>query len=207
MWIRRSVLGFIVGAVAFSVDPVSASIQFLPGATNFRIDTITGLDIGGVIYDAKFEHGISYNDFLGLHPLEPSFPLDADAAAALQSVKQAILDEVITVPLLSDHTLLFVVPQYVDTSSFVYGTFAALAGFDPLTYVTSQPPGSLIESAARSIAAPAAWVAFTRVGGPAVPEPASLIVWAGIAMVTGLVLQRRAKFDWMNLAQRFANHS
>ena len=79
-----------VALLAFSCGPVYASIQFFPGATDHRIASITDLNIGGVLYDATFEHNRSYNDFLLIHPDPQEFITNAGANLAAAAIRGAV---------------------------------------------------------------------------------------------------------------------
>ena len=74
----------------FSGGHVLASTITFFGGTDFRIQEVTGVNIGGTDYTATFTHGVSYNTWITANPGEPSFSTIPGADAAEVALRAAI---------------------------------------------------------------------------------------------------------------------
>jgi len=153
----------------------AALIQFVDAppsggsGTDYRIDSITDLDIGGTSYDVAFHHGVSFDSLTD--PITYSTP--ASATAALDDVVSFINSEAVDASSATTVTDFLFVP-YDLTAQFV-GEFNA--SVSPLGYFDFDLGGSMPSNV--PIVPDTAFLTFavsTSAATYAMPEPSTFFL-------------------------------
>jgi len=86
----RTVLTCVM-SLLFAVPSFAATIQFFPGANDFRIASVSDLDVGGTLYDVAFHTNMSWDAFKAASPTTYlPFNTSADASTANDALRDAI---------------------------------------------------------------------------------------------------------------------
>ena len=161
-----------------SFSPAHAGVMLLPGADEFRVASVTDLEIGGVLYSATFEHGINYDEFLLAHPDQPTFVSDSLASEAILALRGQLNAAAIDPGIDPDalFTRLYVVPQFPIDTSVIAASDLAISQ-SPLIYGEFGPAGGTSLERGGLRLHSFAWVSFTP-STAVVPEPSSVTAWS-----------------------------
>ncbi len=187
----------IAGALfLYLVGPASAApiLTFFPGATDFRIESVTEVDIGGTLFDATFHHEIRFIDLL-LLPVTPiSFPGFGDGFAAASALSDSINAFGSATVGFTQGTTRWHVP-HTELGSFVQTFVANLGVQNPLFYTV---PATDIRAQATTLPLDEAYVSFET--SAVIPEPGTFTLFGIGAGMLGIGWFRRRR------KQTLSNH-
>ena len=183
-------IGFLHGRPAQAVVVVTLE----PGASDFRIASVTGVDIGGTLYDVTHTHGGTYNAWEDANGLD--FTTLASAGAAYDAWAAAVNGRFIDAGTATDQTVFAVVPyeedEDEDTGLRYKAAYEGLISLSPLSYTTSFAEVVALQHIPEpSETETVDFLTFTAQigGGATIPEPASVTLWCLLAV--GAVGYRR----------------
>ena len=179
-------IGFLHGRPAQAVVVVTLE----PGASDFRIASVTGVDIGGTLYDVTHTHGGTYNAWEDANGLD--FTTSASAGAAYDAWAAAVNGRFIDASLSEIYYTQIAIVPYGDDGVLYYSAYSDVDSLSPLTYPSTHDV-YLDFAASDNASAPNAvdFLTFTAQigGGATIPEPASVTLWCLLAV--GAVGYRR----------------
>jgi len=177
-------IGFLHGRPAQAVVVVTLE----PGASDFRIASVTGVDIGGTLYDVTHTHGGTYNAWEDANGLD--FTTSVTAAAAYDAWRLAVNGRFIDAHVYARITSFAIVP-YADDGVVFYFAYGALEFLSPLAYTIHILSPDLVGNQYVSDPNAVDFLTFTAQigGGATIPEPASVTLWCLLAV--GAVGYRR----------------
>ena len=183
-------IGFLHGRPAQAVVVVTLE----PGASDFRIASVTGVDIGGTLYDVTHTHGGTYNAWEDANGLD--FTTLASAGAAYDAWAAAVNGRFIDAGTATDVVAVFAVVPYeegdYEAAQLYKSAYGELISLSPLSYSTSFAEAiALQDNPEPSETETVDFLTFTAQigGGATIPEPASVTLWCLLAV--GAVGYRR----------------
>ena len=160
----------------------SADIILMPGATDFRISSITDVIIAGSRYNATFHHGVSYASLFSPDPVTFPFPGNPATEAAHTILRNAIAAAAIDASGATDFTMNFYTPYGFFGAPNVSLAPSSNNGLNPLSYFGA---GAFSFDSNTPIASNQAYVTYERI-----PEPATALT-VGLGLIGLAAIRRR----------------